>query len=187
MIEENFSLTSREIKLLKKLVGKKIICIESVKYPDDDDFWWPIRIEADSTEVIICNDLTVANYFETQEDCGRLCIKEVDSVTLRAENDEKYSKQINRIVNDIIVVEDVITFHEKKGENGYRFVYPIAVVIKFDEDSLVFERGWLFQEYITIQLQDNSMINIRDELNDWFDPDEDEVAPEIIRSEFSLT
>lgn len=188
MIEENFSLSDVEIKLLKNLIGKKILCIESLIFPGDDDFWWPVRIDTDSSKVIVCNDLTVAKYFETEEDCGRLSIKEGGGVEFQEEENKKiYNKKINRIVEDVIVVEDKIIFPEDKEYSSYKFIYPIAIIIKFNDDSLVIERGWIFQEYMNIQLQDNNMINVREELSDWYDPDEDNTVPEIIRNTISLS
>jgi len=180
MIEENFSLTKAEIDILRSSIGKNLISIETGHSPDGDDFWWPVRINADMNNFMLSAPLKPARYFQGTEDCSRLSVH-------KKENFESvFLKNINEYIQGINIIVDEVRFPKSEGCESYKSTYPIAIVFDFGNSSLVCERGWIFEEFLTITLQDNSVLNIRDALADWYDPDEDTLLPEIKRHTISL-
>lgn len=179
-MNENFSLHPDEIELLKSVVGANLEILGTQETPENDEFWYPIFLKFDRRTLKVSNDLSVANYFDGKEDCGRLTIADGGQ-----EFPDAYTKMIMQPVNDIEIVTNCIAFprQEAEGISAFKFIYPRALIFKFPDSVLSIERGWRFQEYLVAKLQDNSQIELIDEYDEWFDADD----PADIRPDFTQT
>lgn len=180
-MNEDFSLTKNELELLNSMLGSKIYRLTSPKPPEGDEFWWPVTLVSDNHNITISNQLTVANYFDGTEDCGRLSVIAADVAETAV-----YEKNINQCVSDIKLVINTIKYSAQINHAAYSFVYPRALIFEFGSSCLLIERGWRFQEYLTINIQMLKNITLTDELPEWYDPDEDVVKPQLTQKIISI-
>ena len=139
----------------------------------------------DDTTIKLQNVLTTANYFDDTEDCGRLSVEQAANHSVS--DNTNYIKDINQTIQNVHLLVNHISFPAQDNVEPYKFIYPRVLIFEFSDRVLTIERGWRFQEYLTIQLQDKNQLHLVDEFDEWYDPDEDNVKPILKQEIISLS
>ena len=176
-MNEDFSLKTYEMTILQHCIGKNLIKLFSAEKPDDGEFWKPVFLTFDDITIKLQNILTTANYFDDTEDCGRLSVELASNYPVS--DDTKYIKNVNQNVKDVRLLINRISFPSQDNMEPYKFIYPRALIFELSDRALTIERGWRFQEYLKIRLQDINQLHLVDEFDEWYDPDEDDAKPEL--------
>lgn len=110
----------------------------------------------------------VIQYFDMKEDAGYPMIQ-------RAEfKDFGFVKTVNRVVQDVLIVEDNFKF------SNYEVTYPKAFIFRFDDCNFVVEKVWLISlndmdgRFTAL---DEENFGLTDEVNFWYNPESSEEKP----------
>ena len=182
-MNEDFSFNESEIKLLKKMIGEKLISLHTEHAPDENEYWWPIYIKFNNFSLTVVGQMTAANYYDGKEDCSRLTIKNNKDIIPAV-----YIKTVRHVVQDVILVNNIITYSypDSPKTSFFKFIYPRALLVILDNCILTIERGWHFENYLVMRLQDKNHVELIDELPEWYDSEEDQIKPVIKQTRISV-
>lgn len=171
MVIENVYVTATEENLLREAIGKKLLKISSEDLSNfSTDFMWTIYFDFEDTYFKIERKDIVAKLFNENEDGGVPAIEKVQ----RDSSHEKFTKNINRIVRDVLIVIDTFEF------SNYKVTYPKAIIFQFDDCNLVIEKLWLFSLagfLVFLDSPDAENYGLTDEMQFWYDPADDNEKP----------
>ena len=180
MITENISLTADEENILKSTVGEKFFIVASA---DDSnfstDFNWTIYFSFEKFCIKIEREDIVAKFFDEFEDGGKPKVEKIS----RNEIVKKSTKTINRVVKGVNIISVTIEF------TNYKITYPKAIIFEFEDCNLVIEKIWIFSLAgfkIFLESDDAENFGLTDELQFWYDPDEDKEKPKFTQEIKSL-
>lgn len=178
MVQETFQLTAKEISILAKSCGKKLLRLETEQEPDPDDmFWWNIRLLFEDYAFQISCDLVPGMYFDDTEDFARLSVEEDSPMT------PVFTKLIGKTVEEIHLIANTIEIPIREPENlDYKVFYPKAILFLFSDSALIFERQWHFMECMNIRQTPLHQYEIDDDTKYWQSDEPDEPSP-IIHSQ----
>lgn len=173
MIDTRFS--GSETEILRKIVGEKLIFIESTEVDEWSRIYGNVVIGTETAVLEIRNEVEEVPYFDATEDISVFHIRIIDE-------NHKYApmilgipikKQIiNSIINEIMIIEDEITILNSMEEIVYRAIFDTALVIKTEHNNYIFSRGWYFGEEILFHTGKNYSQWIYSEnkiIHDWSD------------------
>ena len=171
MVIENVYVKMTEENLLHKAIGKKLFKISSEDSSNfSTDFMWTIYFDFEDLYFKIERADIVAKLFNEDEDGGIPIAEKVPHDS----SYEKFTKNINRIVKDVLIVIDTFEF------SNYKITYPKAIIFQFDDCNLVIEKLWLFSLagfLVFLDSPDAENYGLTDEMQFWYDPAEDDEKP----------
>lgn len=171
MVIENIYVAAATEKLLREAGGKKLFKISSEDSSNfSTDFMWTIYFDFGDLYFKIERTDIVAKLFNEDEDGGVPTAEKIP----RDSRHEKFTKNINRVVKDVLIVEDTFEFSD------YKVTYPKAIVFQFDDCNLVIEKLWPFSLagfLVFLDSTDADNYGLTDEMQFWYDPAEDDEKP----------
>lgn len=171
MIIENIYVTAADENVLRETIGKKLLKISSEDSSNfSTDFMWTIYFDFEDLYFKIERTDIVAKLFYEDEDGG---IPTVEKIT-RDSVQEKFTKNINRVVQDVLVVIDTFEF------SNYKVTYPKAIIFQFDDCNLVIEKLWLFSLagfLVFLDSPDAENYGLTDEMQFWYDTADNDEKP----------
>lgn len=179
MIIENIYVAAADENVLRETIGKKLFKISSEDSSNfSTDFMWTIYFDFKDLYFKIERTDIVAKLFNEDEDGGIPTIEKIP----RDSSHEKFTKNINRVVKDVLVVIDTFEF------TNYKITYPKAIIFQFDDCNLVIEKLWLFSLagfLVFLDSLDAENYGLADEMQFWYDPadhDEKPIATQKVKS-----
>ena len=153
--------------MLRETIGKKLLRISMMK-PTEYGALLPLYADFGDVCFRITRTDEVIQYFDMKEDAGR------PTISKAAFCDSGCTKNINREVQDVLVVSCVFEF------TNYKITYPKAFVFKFADCNLVAEKiGLTSMGELDSRLEalDADNFGLTDEMPFWYDSAEDDEKP----------
>ena len=174
MIIENVSMSTDELDILKNIIGKKMIRISSMDDTDFlTDFVWTLYVDFKDICIEIDRMDINAALFDIIEDGGRHHISKVQHEFTY----DNYTKTINRVVKDVLIVTNIFDFKSDEDNEEYKITYNRAILFQFDDSRLAIEKRWLFSLagfIVRLESLDEENFGLYNETQFWYDPDNTE-------------
>ena len=168
---ETLSVSDSEEKILTQSIGQTLILVsteDSLIF--DRNFIWTMYCDLEEIYIKIEREDIVAKLFDQVEDGGKFKISKAQ----HKKEHKTSTKTINRVVQDVLIVETEIVF------SNYRINYPKAIIFRFSDCNLVIEKAWIFSLagfIVRLESLDDDTFGFADEISFWYDPELDEEKP----------
>ena len=170
MIDEQIKLTKNEEEILRSIISKKFFKISSEQFPDSySEFMWPIYATFEDSYIKIEDMDIVSKLFDLVEDGTR---PSVSMSKYRKEHDI-YTKNINRIVQDVFIVTYSFEFEADEQNEAYKIAYPKAIIFNFNDCNFIIEKYWIFTLgglFVYLEPFESKNFGFHDEVGCWYYP-----------------
>ena len=174
-VDKGFS--ADEKLILKDMVGRELISVDTVIVARGDLSWNTVRLHLDGADVDVDNFLGDVEVDElgTIEEFGLLSVRRSspEKPSLPDVGTDTTVGGIGRAVTGVLViVNDVGVYGE--GARVASLSYPLAIAIELDGKYLVLDKETWFSEMIAVKIGEDPLARAYDGAADWEDdPDED--------------
>ena len=171
MVTEHVYIPVAEENILREAIGKKLSIISSEDSANFfTDFMWTVYLDFGDLYFKIERADILAKFFDENEDGGIPTVEKI----LRDSKHKKFTKNINRVVRDVLIVIDTFEF------SNYKITYPKSIIFQFDDCNLIVEKLWLFSLagfLVFLDSPDAENFGLTNEMQFWYDPTEDDEEP----------
>lgn len=174
-VDKGFS--ADEKLILKDMVGRELISVDTVIVARGDLSWNTVRLHLDGADVDVDNFLGDVEVDElgTIEEFGLLSVRRSspEKLSLPDVGTDTTVGGIDRAVTGVfVIVNDVGVYGE--GALVASLSYPQAIAIELDGKYLVLDKETWFSEMIAVKIGEDPLALAYDGAADWEDdPDED--------------